>query len=182
MSDVDIMEATNRAAEIDKLMLPIRDADARDHTISIEIYLAATLWVLLRQPDANSGMDTTIRHVDHEGRIQHDFVSYFRNDGEGADVFVASVTHGLAKMAEAVGLYELLWHPERSGIVHARDLIDPLTDGLARLRRDRSRLDPFTPPPRRGNRFVLIDFMESYLVACQDYPQAEVRVRLHLYS
>ena len=38
-----------------------------------------------------------------------------------------STTHNLTTMAEAVGLYEPLWHPERLNIVKAKELIKPLT-------------------------------------------------------
>lgn len=44
-----------------------------------------------------------------------------------------NMTHNLAPMAEAAGLYNCLWRPAENGYVCGRDVIEPLQKGLQKL-------------------------------------------------
>lgn len=91
-------------------------------------------------------------------------------------VYECNITHNLCKMAREAGLYEAMWRPEDIGATLARHLIRPLTDGLAKLRAERQRMQEFNPPNGWGRYENLEQFAEQYLKACCDNPDAEVSV------
>lgn len=57
---------------------------------------------------------------------------YLRLDN-GNEVYDANITHNLNTMAEEAGIYKHLWRPEELGITKAKDLIEPLAEGLAKM-------------------------------------------------
>lgn len=92
------------------------------------------------------------------------------------EVFTANITHNLSRMAEECGLCNPLWNPEDIGATHGRDLIEPLTDGLAKLMGDKERLLGFNPPNGWGDYDLLVQFTVNYLIACRQWPDARVAV------
>ena len=92
------------------------------------------------------------------------------------EVYDANITHNLGKMAAECDLYLPLWEPEEIGATHARDLIEPLRAGLARLGEERERLQEFNPSNGWGNYDGLVRFVTGYLAACEAWPDAEVQV------
>lgn len=95
---------------------------------------------------------------------------------EGETVYSANITHNLNRMADKAGVYELLWRPEECKVTHAWQLIDLLTDGLARLQSEPDYYRTFNPSNGWGNYDGLVSFVERYLAACREYPDAEVSV------
>lgn len=91
-------------------------------------------------------------------------------------VYDANITHNLNRMATEAGIYDVLWRPDESGITHARQLIEPLRDGLALLQSDRERFEEYNPPNGWGDYDGLVGFVAGYLAACQEWPDAEVSV------
>jgi hypothetical protein len=91
------------------------------------------------------------------------------------EVYSRNITHNLNKMAFAAGIYEALWRPEEIGIVRAEQLIEPLTVGLEKLKADPERFKEFNAPNGWGMYDNLINFVEDYLEACIENPDAEVR-------
>lgn len=65
-----------------------------------------------------------------------------------------------------------------SAPVYARDLIDPLRDGLARLRSNRTHFETFNAPNGWGLYEHFVPWVERYLAACEENPDAVVRVLL----
>ena len=96
----------------------------------------------------------------------------------GADtcVYDSNITHNLNKMADAAGIYKQLWRPEEIGITHARQLIEPLTAGLDRLKSDPECFRTFNPPNGWGDYDGLVRFVSNYLAACKAFPESTVRV------
>lgn len=73
----------------------------------------------------------------------------------------------------AGGVFEI----ERSlPAVHGRDLIQPLRDGLEKLRARPEHFEQFNPENGWGDYDGLVQFTERYLAACEEYPDADVRV------
>src|SRR5262249_54871683 len=97
------------------------------------------------------------------------------NEQESESVFEYNITHNLNKMASEAGMYEPLWRPEGIGITKASQLIEPLRAGLERLVADPNKYKAFNPPNGWGDYAGLVRFVRSYLAACQEYPEAEVR-------
>ena len=92
------------------------------------------------------------------------------------EIYSANITHNLVDMALEAGLYQQLWRPEELGITKAGDLIQPLTVGLALLKSDPTRFEKFNASNGWGLYKHFVPFVEKYLRACQDNPDAEVNV------
>lgn len=92
------------------------------------------------------------------------------------EVYSANITHNLGRMAEEVGLYEVLWRPEELGFTKASELIEPLRIGLANLLAKRVECEKLNPENGWGNYGGLINFTRNYLAACEDNPDATVEV------
>lgn len=92
------------------------------------------------------------------------------------EVYWANITHNLTKMANAVGLYEPLWHPERIGVSKAIELVPLLREGLNRLMTQKTECEKLNPPNGWGNYEALVNFTKEYLAACEKHPEATIRV------
>lgn len=91
-------------------------------------------------------------------------------------VYSDNITHNLTTMAGAANLYQALWRPEELGITLAHQLIPLLTVGLAALKQDPEKFKKFNPENGWGSYEHLVDFTESYLLACQKYPNLKIEV------
>lgn len=91
-------------------------------------------------------------------------------------VYTANITHNLNKMAEEAGLYKFLWRPDEIEITKASQLIEPLENGLQELKSRPGYYKIFNPENGWGTYDGLVKFVENYLQACKEYPEAEVSV------
>ena len=91
-------------------------------------------------------------------------------------VFDSNITHNLAKMAEAAGIYQACWRPEDIRITTARELIPHLELGLERLRFDPKRFEALAPENGWGTYQGLVHFVVEYLSACREHPDAAIEV------
>lgn len=91
-------------------------------------------------------------------------------------VFGGNVTHNLKRMADAAGIYRHLWYPEELGITRAQELIEPLREGLARMKADPEPFEALNPANGWGSYGGLVRFVAEYLEACEANPQTYVRV------
>ena len=92
------------------------------------------------------------------------------------EVFQANITHNLTAMADEAAIYKHLWRPEEIGITKARELIEPLTKGLEVLKADPERFKEFNPPNGWGDYEGLVRFVEKYLAACLENPNATIGI------
>lgn len=92
------------------------------------------------------------------------------------EVFEANITHNLNTMASEAGIYKFLWRPEEVGVSRAKQLIEPLERGLERLQAEPDKYKKFNPGNHWGSYEGLIRFVEKYLAACREHPDAVVRV------
>jgi hypothetical protein len=93
---------------------------------------------------------------------------------ETEEVFESNITHNLVPMAKAAGLYDYVWHPEGMGIYKAKELIDPLREGLHNLKLDPEKYKQYNPSNGWGDYEGLVKFIESYLSTCYMYPEADI--------
>lgn len=91
-------------------------------------------------------------------------------------LYDANITHNLSTMADRAGIYHHLWRPDAINIHKAAALIQPLTEGLERLKSDPEHYKAFNPSNGWGNYNNLVSFVSQYLAACKEYPAAEVGV------
>lgn len=97
--------------------------------------------------------------------------------GEPIEVFEANITHNLNRMADAAGIYDCVWRPEEHGITHAKQLIEPLTAGLAMLKQNPVIFAEYNPKNGWGDYDGLVRWVSEYLNACVENPDAMVRAR-----
>jgi hypothetical protein len=100
---------------------------------------------------------------------------YLRRDAPCV-VYDDNITHNLAPMAREAGIYEHLWRPDELGINTAIQLIEPLEQGLELLRSDPARFKKLDALNRWGVYENLVTFVERYIAACKEHPDASVEV------
>jgi hypothetical protein len=92
-------------------------------------------------------------------------------------VFKYNITHNLGKMAEAAGIYKHIWRPEDIGISFVCPVfIKELKEGLDRLQSNPAQFAEFTPSNGWGSYDGLVDFVKSYIVACEEFPEAKIHI------
>ena len=85
-----------------------------------------------------------------------------------------SITHNLNKMAEATGLYEVLWSPEELGITSTNQMIPLLEKGIKELETNPEKYKAFNAPNGYGKYEDLLSFCKSVLHWCRKYPDAVI--------
>lgn len=105
---------------------------------------------------------------------QIDVAEYEESSYETDLVFDYNITHNLNRMAEAAGLYDCLWRPDEHGIDTAKQLIEPLRQGLHLLKLNPEEYKKYNPENGWGSYEGLVTFVEEYLDACYKYPDAKV--------
>lgn len=89
-------------------------------------------------------------------------------------LFDGNITHNLAEMAGAAGIYKHLWRPEELGIWQASDLIIPLSEGLERLKAEPDKFKEMNPDNGWGDYEGLVRFVAEYIEACRKFPHASI--------
>ncbi|MFA5943160.1 MAG: hypothetical protein WC876_01700 [Candidatus Thermoplasmatota archaeon] len=90
-------------------------------------------------------------------------------------LYGSNITHNLGKMADAAGIYQVLWRPEELGIARAAELVPLLELGLGALRSDPAKFRALEPSNGWGTYAGFVPWVEAYLAACREYPGATVR-------
>lgn len=110
-------------------------------------------------------------------------------------VYDANITHNLNEMASEAGIYEALWRPyrlkpnfvdaedynaeyefEKNNPTLAGDIIPLLEKGLADLKARPEHYEKFDSPNGWGTYEHFVPFVEKYLEACKEYPDAQIEV------
>lgn len=93
-----------------------------------------------------------------------------------AEIYSANITHNLGKMAEAAGIYGAVWRPEEHGITKAAQLIPILEKGIAEMKADPEKYRALNAPNGWGTYDVFVPWLERYLAACKEDPDADIKV------
>lgn len=91
-------------------------------------------------------------------------------------VFDKNITHNLTKMADAAGLYYVLWRPEEINVKTCNDALPILQIGLATLKIKREEMIKLEPSNGWGTYAGLVDAVESYIEACKQNPNGKISV------
>ncbi len=111
-------------------------------------------------------------------------------------VYWANITHNLNTMAGEAGIYEALWRPHRlkegynisendhqaewkfeeENTTLAKDIIPLLEKGLSDLKTRPEYFEKFNSPNGWGMYEHFVPFVEKYLEACKEYPDAIIEV------
>jgi len=95
---------------------------------------------------------------------------------ENEEVYWANITHTLNTMAEMAGIYKALWTPEEINKIKAGEIVELLEKGLADLKARPTYFEKFNSPNGWGMYEHFIPFVEDYLKACKEYPDALIYV------
>lgn len=90
-------------------------------------------------------------------------------------VFSLCISSRLADIAKSAGIYAYLWNPESFGMSKARDMIDPLYNGIEWL--DIHQDAAYKAAKSCwGSPAVLKKILRAYIAACEEYPDADIEV------
>jgi len=105
-----------------------------------------------------------------------DVYLYHTADNRG-ELYWRKITHNLARMATATGLYKPLWHPKELGVEFAEDLSPFLEKGLIKLAGlSEEEIKALSPKNGWGTYDGLLQFTRLYFDACAEFPDAYVSV------
>ena len=90
--------------------------------------------------------------------------------------FSQNITHNLVEMADEAGIYGVVWRPEENGITTARQLIEPLRTAIACMKADPERFKKHNASNGWGLYEHFLPWLEKYLYACEEMPDAVVSV------
>jgi hypothetical protein len=91
-------------------------------------------------------------------------------------IFEANITHNLGAMADAAGIYDCLWRAPENGFTLASQLIDPLTNGIAKMKADPAHFQQFNAKNGWGLYENFLPWLEKLLAACIENPDAEISI------
>ena len=103
-------------------------------------------------------------------------LDFMLKDADGNYLFNANITHNLNKMADAAGIYKVLWRPEEIGIETAAEVIPILREGLCKLVSDPAYYKQFDAANGWGLYVHFVPFCVEVLEACIAHPEAFVEV------
>jgi hypothetical protein len=95
---------------------------------------------------------------------------------ETDSLYWANITHNLGEMADKAGIYKALWRPEEIGAKYAKDIIEIVEKGLADLKARPEYFEQFNSPNGWGMYKHFVPFVEKYLEALKEYPDAEIYI------
>lgn len=114
---------------------------------------------------------------------------------ETESLYSANITHNLGGMAAAAGIYEALWRPyklvpgfaiendydaemefESTNTIKAKSIIEIVEKGLLDLKARPEHFKQFNSPNGWGMYKNFIPFVEEYLAALKEYPEAIIQV------
>lgn len=95
---------------------------------------------------------------------------------ENSYIYDANITHNLTTMADKAGVYKHLWRPEELGISVSKDLIEPLTKGLAKLESNPAYYKQFDAANGWGVYDDFVPWVRKYLAACIENPEAIIHI------
>jgi len=96
--------------------------------------------------------------------------------GRADEGFSANITHNLNNMAEEAGIYGIVWRPDENGIATAGQLIEPLRAAIATMKADPARFEKHNARNGWGTYQNFLPWLEKYLAACEEAPEAAVSV------
>ena len=98
------------------------------------------------------------------------------SDRNQRTVYDANITHNLGRMANAAGIYGILWRPDENGVATAHDLIARLERGIAAMEAAPARFRAFDAANGWGTYDDFLPWLRRLLDAAREFPGANVEV------
>ena len=105
-----------------------------------------------------------------------ELVKFDGQETETGEVYCANITHNLNSLAKAVEIYYHIWRPEEIGITKASEIIEPLKAGIEKMKAEPEKYKKFSAENGWGTYEQFVPWVERYLNACIEYPDAEIEV------
>ena len=105
-----------------------------------------------------------------------DFYLEYKIDGNNIEVFWKNITHNLNKMASEAGIYEILWRPDENGFIYAKDIINILDEAYSELVLNKKHYKKFDAENGWGTYDGFKEFVRCVLEACNQYPNATIKI------
>jgi hypothetical protein len=113
-------------------------------------------------------------YLNRKRYLSYDNGKTYTEDNE--EVYWANITHNLAEMASEAGIYKALWRPEEIAKAKAGEIVEILEKGLADLKARPDHFEAFNASNGWGMYKHFVPFVENYLAACKEFPEAEIYV------
>jgi hypothetical protein len=113
-------------------------------------------------------------YLNRKRYLSYDEGKTYTEDNE--QVYWANITHNLGDMAEAAGIYYALWRPEEIGKVKAGEIVELLERGLSDLKARPEYFQQYNASNGWGLYKHFVPFVEEYLKACKENPEAIIEV------
>jgi dipeptidase len=91
-------------------------------------------------------------------------------------VYNGNITHNLGEMASKAGIYKALWRPASINAKKANDIVSIVEKGLEELKNTPEYFKQFNSPNGWGIYEHFLPFVEEYLKALKEYPDAIIVV------
>lgn len=95
-------------------------------------------------------------------------------DIDNETVYYGNITHNLGLMASKANIYNLVWRSEEIGIKKAKDIIEPLYEGLIELQIRPNYYSKFNASNGWGIYEDFVHFISNYLESCKCNPEADI--------
>jgi hypothetical protein len=148
-----------------------------------EVIMSLDVYLISKEPITKRGTGVFIRENGKNKELTiEDVRNKFpdavieENEFETECVFCANITHNLNEMADAAGLYEACWRPENIKAEKAKDIIPILAKGLEDMKARPTFYKQYNSSNGWGVYENLVEFVESYLNACREYPDATIDI------
>lgn len=101
-----------------------------------------------------------------------DFSLYQVIEEEEVEEFEFGITHNLTEMADKLGVYDVLWHPEDFPVVKAKYMIPKLTHAIIELTINPDAYRQYEPSNKWGTVESFLDALRIIRAACEKFPEA----------
>jgi hypothetical protein len=95
---------------------------------------------------------------------------------EAEELHWQNITHNLNKMAAALDIYEILWHPPLN--TTAKDLIRPLQFAIGEMIAHPNKYKQYDAPNGWGLYIHFLPWLQKLLAACEEHPTATITVSI----
>jgi len=122
-------------------------------------------------------MSLDVYLIGEEKRVECTCESGYKHSKiERETLYDSNITHNLNKMAGEAGIYEACWRPEEIGATKAKDIIGKLALAVDLMKKEPERFKKFDSPNGWGMYEHFLPWVESYLKACEENPDATIEV------
>lgn len=89
-----------------------------------------------------------------------------------------NITHNLAPMAKALGIYTYLWHPEKKNLVFAHELTNIIDDAIIEMKSNPDKYKTYDSANGWGVYDDFLNFLEKLRIASIQFPDSRIQISI----